>query len=732
MLQEYLAVHHEYTDFTLIDSATVVDGITGSTMDVTQQAVNITMMAHDQKVQRNETKVAAHPHPWTAHVDLKKIADVHQLATVICQEPTNPRDGIRLFTIVAAAGAGKTWLVKQALNYLVSAYQQKRQHVAACITVQSIAFELARQDTSEGSAPQLGLGDFGGDLMEWYLSVKYTSNARFRSLLLDAYHSRRLVLILDGLDEAPNLKDTIQEYLCGPLVLSGTKVIVTSRPEGIRTRRFRLHGYVQFSLELYSDDQQRAILRRQLLDDGERSPGRFMKNLLDYLEAKREFDNLYRAKVPDKLTRMLLEGMSKYVPMRSLQTVHREGVDCPEPVASADELLSVAAQSRERIFDVLRRIANKIGLEVFEAADDLKAMGMVGLLLGPTKKKERINSKAAKYPDDEHPYSKIIDVLRCKYVCESTTQMRCVVDALESAPGVTVVRLKNYFAEKDEINFRRLAATVRIELEPTLSHCVEVQIHLRDLYVFREERADLAYKPYVYFRSVFSQMSSSGGWVQLDAKLEAWSGFLNIPVVMSMFVVVLQNFDWTNPRLHDLPSNKADMYHKGLKMIVKKKITHLTAARSSAQSASARCSGGAPLPPSDLKPAPLDHRYVSKLLAVLAFANHRGGAGGKARRQFSLEHVREAIGIGVANTTWGAGDTADLNLLAQLEHLLFDFDSEDSYRIPTLKILESGGADSSATVDLNIDDDRYLLTPYDHEMEFVTFQSSHLDRKSVV
>ena len=57
---------------------------------------------------------------------------------------------------------------------------------------------------------------------------------------------------------------------------------------------------------------------------------------------------------------------------------------------------------------------------MFEDEHDLKQMGMVGLLVGPTKKKARIETKAGKYAakKDAFPHSKIIDVLRCKFICQ--------------------------------------------------------------------------------------------------------------------------------------------------------------------------------------------------------------------------------------------------------------------------------------------------------------------------
>ena len=164
----------------------MVDGITGSTMDVMQQAVSIAMI----------TRGAEHPHPWTERVDLHGLADVARLAAELGRgSPGLGMGGARLFTIVAEAGAGKTWLVKQALQHLLLAHQGGRQQVAVCITIQSIAFEFARQNAQrkgkEGRAAKKvarrsRLEDFGGDVLEWYVATTYAGDPASRGLLLDA------------------------------------------------------------------------------------------------------------------------------------------------------------------------------------------------------------------------------------------------------------------------------------------------------------------------------------------------------------------------------------------------------------------------------------------------------------------------------------------------------------------------------------------------------------------
>ena len=796
--EEYTVAHQRYTERTLAENTTVVDGITSVQMDVALQTVSIAMA----------TECAAHQHRWAAQVDMPALTSVRALVDAFCQT-RNSIHITRLFTIVANAGAGKTWLVTQALYYLLLEHRKDQQQLALCLSVQSLAFEIAKHKLSKGQQPS----DYGGDVIEWYLAVAYTTSTwlavraavspstpgrtnhknRDRDLLLDAYHSRRLVLILDGLDEAPALKSWIQDFICGPLALSGTKVLVSSRPEGIDEGAFQLHGFVQLRLLPYSEAQQRAILRCQLADRGERSAGKFMSNLLDYVDTKKQFQHVYDTQVQDGATRNQLENL-QFLDVKVRQTICSSGSSVARGVASADELLYVARACHRGVFDILRAIAANVGIPVFECESSLQSAGMVGLLLAPIKTKDRIQSKALLYSKnsagknsaDGAPFSKIMDALRCRFICETASQMHHIVQELETE--ASIAQFLNLFAPArlDEINYRRLQITACFNFGATLSHCVEVQIHLRDIYQLRVERADLAYAPYRYFQKMFPEASSAGRWVLLDQRLATWSAFLDVPVVMSMMVAFLTHFDFTNPRLEDLPNSKSELYRLGLQTIVEHRLAHLSllvtltrsgamgfnAVRSTTTTAATSSKGpkqsGGLWSQDDTANSSLPakskwHGPVIRALAAIAFANQKGSAAGDgARRQFTLKDMQEAVGLASVGNTLSSSELQILNkdfkaadangdglisftefeammkkqgmkdcvyiqeafaaidrdgegqiqysefiATAQKEQeslgsdlalgmivlgrLMFDFDPKDAYRVPTLKVLESGG-----------------------------------------
>ena len=158
------------------------------------------------------------------------------------------------------------------------------------VLVQRLAF--LQQEASSGTL-DYRVSDFGGDLVEWYIAVEPNLPDPVRAMLLDAYRSQRLVLILDGMDEAPGLKDAIQSFVPGTLVPRGCRFLLTSRPEGV-DQGFYASGFVVLDLKPYSDEQQRKVLRQQLpgSEDEVHSAQRFMGELLNFGQATRELDEM--------------------------------------------------------------------------------------------------------------------------------------------------------------------------------------------------------------------------------------------------------------------------------------------------------------------------------------------------------------------------------------------------------------------------------------------------------
>jgi hypothetical protein len=70
-------------------------------------------------------------------------------------------------------------------------------------------------------------------LLQQYLELKYPGEeqSRTRQLLLQAYVMRELTILVDGLDEAAGLREHVETWVFGTLLMSGNQLVVTTRPE---------------------------------------------------------------------------------------------------------------------------------------------------------------------------------------------------------------------------------------------------------------------------------------------------------------------------------------------------------------------------------------------------------------------------------------------------------------------------------------------------------------------
>jgi hypothetical protein len=59
------------------------------------------------------------------------------------------------------------------------------------------------------------------------------------ALLEQLLEMRALTSFRDGVDDAADLKEVIEDYVCTELVPAGHPIVVTSRPEGVRLRLYK-------------------------------------------------------------------------------------------------------------------------------------------------------------------------------------------------------------------------------------------------------------------------------------------------------------------------------------------------------------------------------------------------------------------------------------------------------------------------------------------------------------
>ena len=366
------------------------------------------------------------------------------------------------------------------------------------------------------------------------------------------------------------------------------------------------------------------------------------------------------------------------------------------------------------------------------------ASGLVGLHLHrPITDKHAVEAKAgaAAAEDAEFPFARVTDALRCQYICETGAQILEVMRTLEATNSASVVHLRNYFADVDVINNRRLEATLRVRLPatspprtspgaeqtadvggggkmatPELYYSARVEILLRDLYVCAN-RIDCG--PLAYFHKVFPETRSARGRVLINDAITSWSRFFSVPVLLAMYIRVLKTFfanlakasraqglahsqggSNVGRQLQELPAEKPELYALGLDEIVEHKLKQVFTASAAAGASAA---GTAVEAQSHKSKAEQWHRPIAALLAAVGFANQCGAnmIDGSVRCHFTLQDMRRAVG---AKATRGLANVAGTGL-ALVEQLVADYSPNDAYRVPTLKIIRGGaGGDGASCV----------------------------------
>ena len=90
-----------------------------------------------------------------------------------------------------------------------------------------------------------------------------------------------LEVILDGIDEASDVKGVLQSYIMRRLVPMHISLVLTSRPEGVSADLGTLkQSFAIMSLKPLSDEQQKQIILNQVKSEG----NKFFEKLMKFAE----------------------------------------------------------------------------------------------------------------------------------------------------------------------------------------------------------------------------------------------------------------------------------------------------------------------------------------------------------------------------------------------------------------------------------------------------------------
>lgn len=574
--------------------------------------------------------------PYVPPSDVDEIVDVQPYISVknvfeLCKvlvagSPAGRTSGVHFaqpLLVKAGAGTGKTWLTKQLL-FAVSRTANDDMHsryIPFLLPVQRLAFEMRRFQSEN---PDTVLAEaIKPNLLVWYIDQVYGSeNPQIRNLLLDAFDSKRLLLILDGIDEAADLKSEVQDLIQNILLPCQIRFMATSRPEGLRESLYR-RGFVVLTLKPYTKEQQDQVLSKQL----EGRSRVFVDNVRNFSEAFRTLDEIYNtyrsdlesieAIAPFDLTFVKSKGVfSKYA-----QQVMPGGV----PAATVEQLHLAAAEAKPIFDQELMTIAENLSMEVSYSTADMLERG-TGLILVVEKRIDRSRSKCiAKYQPEveagrrpQPAASWATDIVRASFVCNNIRQILHLLAMLRDNPLFTIVRLKNLFLALDPTHFRRIMLTIRVQLNKVDGtqywHNVEVQIHHREIFKLKMTNEEIMHTPYEYFRDLFGaqmtkQLDAKAGWLSIESRMRLWRDILEVPVLMSLFILLLREVTKGDFDKSKLPNNEVDLYRTSIGIMINEVSENAGV-----------------------------FKVIYDTLRKVAYANHLYG-----RREFTSDHLQEGL-----------------------------------------------------------------------------------------
>ena len=331
----------------------VEDQITARKMKIEQAEIMF-------EIDKTSGKLA--PQDWK---EWKEVGDLALLLLNESEDRTKGKHESQHLLVCAEPGTGKTWMLKQLVYLLSRELKQTHYHlkngapvlqaVPIVVPVQDIIGMLAEQD-DEGLD---SLVEKQG-LMLWYLKNARHPEPRQAELLgaqatasptskmlLQAWETGAMIVLLDGIDEAAGQREALERFVHSELVLSGNRVVVTSRPTGITNWTLYKPYWVVANLQPMTAAMQRRWVEKQM--EGNEHFVRLLSDVEDYSNIKKQtskkqtFDESDRKHLEtlDFLSRALKEPV-----ILSLLTVIIEDGDFSRLPSSRHELYRSALRCR--------------------------------------------------------------------------------------------------------------------------------------------------------------------------------------------------------------------------------------------------------------------------------------------------------------------------------------------------------------------------------------------------
>ena len=272
----YVAARRTYLSNLIEKLSFVEDAITGNRLRIDDQLVYIGINADDGKTEGGVKRSGK----WA---DISNIADLAELMTSPSSSRTHGTHAAQGVLVRAGPGTGKTVSLSQ-LTRIMAVKLLRESPEPPATTAPGPSATVAPADGDVAMNPvqlvplllnvqrlasymKKSMQSLAGtaDLLREYIALEYDGDEK--SLLLQAYEMKALVLAIDGVDEAAGLKSRVEDLVLLSLAPSGVRLCVSSRPEGVRLERYA--AFVVLNLSPLSETQQRQAIAFQLKDSKE-------------------------------------------------------------------------------------------------------------------------------------------------------------------------------------------------------------------------------------------------------------------------------------------------------------------------------------------------------------------------------------------------------------------------------------------------------------------------------
>ena len=351
----------------------VVDALTGCTASIKDQTIRLEISS-DSKC--------------SSLSKVENISDIVQLMTKRQMLRTMGSVISHLVVLRANAGAGKTWAAKQFLYAVAETIHSegtKNGVVPLLIKVQELT-ELSSHDLNFANS----------HLVHWYLEKRYRENGepQICDMLLQAFESRRLVLIIDGIDEISYIKDDILNFIASELQRQdGRNIFLTCRPETVNQAFLDACSSITvLSLKMLNDGQ-KVKFYEGLLCGLQETVRSFFENIYQYRKASEDdeiglktleyFRQIFAAEVP--------AALDSDIQLRKMLSVDECGDNSTENDSEEQE-----QEEEDSIIILLRELGFEDLLEDLEAIEVRKLDDITALDVNTLQQSARIPLRRAR------------------------------------------------------------------------------------------------------------------------------------------------------------------------------------------------------------------------------------------------------------------------------------------------------------------------------------------------